>query len=124
MSTIKVDTIQTTGGTEVYTAKAWAVLNGVGSVSVTAGGNVSSMTDYGIGNYGVSYTSSFPDANYSWIGGTGYFTDGTKRACQIRSTANDGSSTDKTSSSTRFITGQTNQTVFFDTTAMNISVTR
>lgn len=66
MSTIKVDTIQTTGGTEVYTAKAWVNFNGTGAVAVRDSGNVSSITDNGTGDYTVNFSTSLSSANYSY----------------------------------------------------------
>ena len=66
MSTIKVNTIKDTSGTEVYTAKAWVNFNGTGTVAIRAAGNVSSITDNGTGNYTVNFTTAMADANYSW----------------------------------------------------------
>lgn len=67
MSTIKVNTIQTTGGVEVYTAKAWVNFNGTGTVAIRASGNVSSITDNGVGNYTVNLTTALSDTNYSVV---------------------------------------------------------
>ena len=67
MSTIKVNTIKDTSGTEVYTAKAWVNFNGTGTVAIRAAGNVSSITDNGAGNYTVNFTTAMPDANYSAV---------------------------------------------------------
>lgn len=68
MSTIKVNTIQTASGTEVYTAKAWVNFNGTGTVAINASGNVSSITDNGTGNYTLNFTTAMSDANYSFAG--------------------------------------------------------
>ena len=68
MSTIKVNTIQNTSGVEVYTVKAWVNFNGIGTVAIRDDGNVSSITDYNTGNYGISFSSSFSSANYSAAG--------------------------------------------------------
>jgi hypothetical protein len=65
MSTLKVNTIQNTSGTEVYTCKAWVNFNGTGTVAIRASGNVSSITDNGTGNYTVNFTTAMPDANYA-----------------------------------------------------------
>lgn len=69
MSTIKVDNLQTTGGAGLYPAKAWVNFNGTGTVSIRSDGNVSSLTDNGTGNYVVSFSSSFIDANYASTSG-------------------------------------------------------
>ena len=88
MSTIKVNTIKDTSGTEVYTAKAWVNFNGTGTVAIRAAGNVSSITDNGVGDYTVNFTTAMVDTNYSismTIGGTASaymsrdFSDGTAR---------------------------------------------
>jgi hypothetical protein len=65
MSTLKVNTIQNTSGVEVYTCKAWVNFNGQGTVSIRASGNVSSITDHGVGNYTVNFTTAMADVNYS-----------------------------------------------------------
>jgi len=87
MSTLKVNTIQTTSGVEVYTAKAWVNFNGTGTVAIRASGNVSSITDNGTGNYTVNFTTAMSDANYVGVFGCNdngntttfcYRTNGTK----------------------------------------------
>ena len=65
MSTVKVDTIKTTGNVEVYTCKAWVNFNGTGTPAIRASGNVSSITDNSTGNYYVNFTSSMSDVNYA-----------------------------------------------------------
>jgi hypothetical protein len=68
MSTIRVTTIATQAGVEVYTCKAWVNFNGTGTVAIRASGNVSSITDTGVGQYTVNLTTAMPDANYA-VGG-------------------------------------------------------
>ena len=70
MSTIKVDTIQDTSGNEQFTAKAWVNFNGTGTVAIRADGNVSSLTDYAVGVYGINYSSALADASYAPSGQT------------------------------------------------------
>lgn len=115
MSRIKVDAIETTGGVQVYPNRAWAVLDGTGVVSVTGSGNVSSLTDEGVGTYTLNYADAFSSANYALVGTAPNFPDGTKRAVNILGADNDGTATVKTTSATRMITGQTNTLTFFDT---------
>jgi hypothetical protein len=67
MSTIRVNTLQNTSGVEVYTAKAWVNFNGTGTVAIRASGNVSSITDGGVGNYSVNFTTAMTDTNYSVV---------------------------------------------------------
>lgn len=72
MSTIKVDSLQTTGGAGLYPAKAWVNFNGTGTVAIRRDGNVSSLSDYGTGNYGVNLSNNLSAANYSVGGVAGY----------------------------------------------------
>lgn len=71
MSTLRVNTLQTQAGVEVYTAKAWVNFNGTGTVAIRASGNVSSITDNGTGDYTINFASAMPDANYAITGATG-----------------------------------------------------
>lgn len=68
MSTLQVDTLQGTDGSPKYTARAWVNFNGTGVVAIRASGNVSSITDNGVGNYTVNFSTPMPDTNYCVIG--------------------------------------------------------
>lgn len=48
-----------------YGCRAWVNFNGTGTVAIRASGNVSSITDNGIGTYTVNFSNAMPDANYS-----------------------------------------------------------
>lgn len=50
-----------------YGCRAWVNFNGTGTVAIRASGNVSSITDNGVGNYTVNITNAMPDANYAVI---------------------------------------------------------
>ena len=52
------------GSAPVYAARAWVNFNGTGTVAIRASGNVSSITDVGVGQYTVNFTTALPDANY------------------------------------------------------------
>lgn len=54
-----------TDGTENYKCRAWVNFNGTGTVAIRASGNVSSITDNGVGDYTVNFTTAMPDANYA-----------------------------------------------------------
>jgi hypothetical protein len=51
-----------------YAVRAWVNFNGQGVVAIKGSGNVSSITDNGVGDYTVNYTTALPDANYSVSG--------------------------------------------------------
>lgn len=52
------------GSAPSYSARAWVNFNGTGTVAIRASGNVSSITDGGVGIYTVNFTNSMPDGNY------------------------------------------------------------
>jgi hypothetical protein len=53
-----------------YGCRAWVNFNGTGTVAIRGSGNVSSITDNGVGNYTVNFTTAMPDVNYS-VSGSG-----------------------------------------------------
>lgn len=57
--------LNATGDTPIYACRAWVNFNGTGTVAIRASGNVSSITDNGVGDYTVNFTTAMPDANYS-----------------------------------------------------------
>jgi hypothetical protein len=63
-----------TGSAPSYSARAWVNFNGTGTPSVTASGNVSSITDIGTGNYKANFTTAMSDANYTPV--LGYSVNG------------------------------------------------
>lgn len=72
MSTLRVNTIQNSGGTgspEINgLARAWVNFNGTGTVAIRASNNVTSITDNGTGDYTVNFTTAMPDASYAFTG--------------------------------------------------------
>jgi hypothetical protein len=54
-----------------YGCRAWVNFNGTGTVAIRASGNVSSITDNGVGDYTVNFTTALPDANYTVVHGAG-----------------------------------------------------
>jgi len=53
------------GTAPIYPCRAWVNFNGTGTVAIRASGNVSSITDNGVGYYSVNLTTAMPDANYA-----------------------------------------------------------
>lgn len=68
MSTLKTNLIQDLSGNTQYTCKAWVNFNGTGTVAIRASGNVSSITDNGVGDYTVNFITAMSDANYTTVG--------------------------------------------------------
>lgn len=52
------------GNPPLYACRAWVNFNGTGTVAVRASGNLSSITDNGVGNYTIAFSIPMPDANY------------------------------------------------------------
>ena len=72
MSTLKADTIQSTGGgaatlTKQHAQKSWLSYNHDGP-SVRDSFNVASVTDVATGRFEPAYTNSMSDANYAAYG--------------------------------------------------------
>lgn len=60
--------LNASGSAPVYACRAWINFNGTGTVAIRASGNVSSITDLGVGAYAINFISAMPDANYSTAG--------------------------------------------------------
>ena len=50
-----------------YGCRAWVKFNGTGTIAINGSGNVSSITDGGVGTYTVNITTAIVDANYSVV---------------------------------------------------------
>ena len=57
-----------------YGCRAWVNFNGQGTVAIRASGNVSSITDSGVGAYAINFSTAMPDANYSVVFGNEWST--------------------------------------------------
>ena len=68
MSTLKVDTLQTTSGDGLYPARSWVSFNGSGAVAILDDGGVSSITDITTGTYGTNLSPVMASANYAISG--------------------------------------------------------
>lgn len=60
--------LNASGSAPIYACRAWVIFNGTGTVSVLSGGNVSSITDNGVGDYTVNFSVAMPDALYCLSG--------------------------------------------------------
>lgn len=98
-----------------YGCRAWVNFNGTGTVAIRASGNVTSITDNGVGDYTVNFTTALPDANYSIQGSC------TNATAQGVSVALD-SGTTPTTSAVRIRTQSSASTI--DPTIVSISIVR
>jgi hypothetical protein len=62
------DAFNAGGSAPVYACRAWVNFNGTGTPAIRASGNVSSITDKGVGSYGINFVTPMPDVNYAVFG--------------------------------------------------------
>lgn len=72
-SEIKTDVLNASGNAPTFACRAWVNFDGTGTVAIRAAGNVSSITDNGVGDYTVNFATAMPDENYAAVGGIGSF---------------------------------------------------
>jgi len=63
--------LNASGSAPIYACRAWVNFNGTGTVAIRASGNVSSITDNGVGDYTVNFATGMQDANYNAVGCAG-----------------------------------------------------
>lgn len=61
--------LNATGSAPIYACRAWVNFNG-DTTTIRASGNVSSITDNGVGDYTVNFTTAMPDADYVVVNGS------------------------------------------------------
>lgn len=105
------------GAAPIYACRAWVNFDGTGTVAIRGSGNVSSITDDGVGNYTVNLATAMPDTNYTWAGGTSNSGTGPGGAsvCEY-------SSGGKTTTSLKIYTSLTN--AYFDSPNINVAIFR
>lgn len=59
-------------GDHLGVADAWLNMNGQGTIAIRDDHNISSITDYGTGQYGATFTNNMPNVNYSVTSGIGF----------------------------------------------------
>ena len=60
-----------TDAAPVFACRAWVNFNGTGTVAIRGSGNVSSITDNGVGDYTINFNTALPDGNYAFSGVAG-----------------------------------------------------
>lgn len=60
--------LNVTGNAPMFACRAWVNFNGTGTVAIRSSGNVSSITDNGVGNYTVNLSAPMQDLNYCVTG--------------------------------------------------------
>jgi len=60
--------LNATGDAPLFACRAFCNFDGTGTVNIRESGNVSSITDNGIGDYRINFATSMQDSNYSVAG--------------------------------------------------------
>lgn len=50
-----------------FGCRAWVNFNGTGTIAIRASGNITSITDQGVGDYRLNFTNAMPDLNYCTV---------------------------------------------------------
>lgn len=102
-----------------YGCRAWVNFNGTGTVAIRASGNVTSITDNGVGDYTVNFTTAMPDANYCTCYGGQFDAAGSGAAFAVFGLSRTASP--QTTGGVRVITGNTSLT---DIPIVNVAIFR
>ena len=78
--------LNASGTAPIYACRAWVNFNGTGTVAIISSRNVSSVTDNGVGDYTINFTTAMPDANYAIAFGGVEASDGTPIVTLLRMT--------------------------------------
>ena len=112
--------ITVSGSAPMYACRAWVNFNGTGVVSVIASGNVSSVTDNGVGDYTLNFATPMPNANYSISSGSTEYSDGTPIISSLRMSGT--TPLLKSTSAVRVSTRATSSTAFTDINNISVQV--
>lgn len=116
--------LNATGSAPIYACRAWVNFNGTGTVAIRGSGNVSSITDNGVGDYTVNFTTAMPDANYSAVvTNVGLVASDTRRNSVIAGAEGTGATT-MTTSAVRINVGNPASTSLSDNAVMNVNIFR
>tara|TARA_R110000803_G_scaffold37301_2_gene80352 strand:+ start:429 stop:821 length:393 start_codon:yes stop_codon:yes gene_type:complete len=128
MSTLKVNTLEeaTAGGATFYTAKAWVNIDARTTLSITASGNVSSVTDNSVGNYTINFDNTLSTAAYAPNGfGVGYSSTSLAKHATVTLDPSGAGTTvakTKTTSAVRILTGNSADGVVYDAGNTSLAV--
>lgn len=76
--------LSATGNAPMYACRAWVNFDGVGVVAINSSGNVSSITDNGVGDYTLNFATPMPNANYSISSSSTEYSDRTPMHVSLR----------------------------------------
>lgn len=113
---------QQSGEPPVYGCRAWVNFNGSGVVAINESGNVSSVTDNGVGDYTVNFLEPMQDKYYSVVtGGYRDDSDGSISNISLRGCVDDST---VTANGFRVLTANGLATAFLDFPVVTAAVFR
>lgn len=112
--------VQTTAATD--SIGAWVNFNGTGTVAIRSSKNVTSITDHGVGQYTVNFTTALPNADYAVVGDAAYYASGFTYSTSVApKMASATTFTTKTTTACRIYTGSNNDTELVDCQHVSVS---
>jgi len=118
------DELNATGAAPMFACRAWVNFNGTGTVAIRAGGNVSSITDNGVGDYTVNFATNMQDVNYAvTLATAGAAADNVSSAAVVSGSLAGGATT-KTTSALRINTGSPASGSLIDAAEINVAIFR
>jgi len=118
------DNLNATGSAPMFACRAWVNFNGTGTVAIRASGNVSSITDNGVGDYTINFATAMQDANYAVTLAAAGVTAGNVTTAVVVSGSHAGGAITKTTSALRINTGSSNNGSLADMAEINVAIFR
>jgi len=97
--------------------KAWVNFNGTGTVAIRASYNVTSITDNGVGDYTVNFTTAMADTNYCVVANSSLTANGARGSVWAETYAT-------STTTTRVITSSLSSPFFYDCVSVTVAVLR
>ena len=116
--------LNATGSAPMYACRAWVNFNGTGTVAIRASGNVSSITDNGVGDYTINFATDLEDANYILWGATNEAGETEGGSINIKSGGSASAPTLMTASAVRVVRRTTYYETLDDATQIHIGILR
>jgi len=110
--------------TTVYGCRSWVNFNGTGTVAIRDSGNVSSITDQGVGNYTVNFATNMPDVNYASVCSNGYIVSTGSQQFMFTVTAEDTHAVGTYNVSNRLVDNDAPTMAAADSTGVMVSIFR
>lgn len=117
--------ITASGSAPIYACRAWVNFDGVNN-TIAGSGNVSSITDNGVGDYTINFTIAMQDANYAISGNATQNSGSLSSSANILSLKNttNGVLANKSTTSFTIVTVDNSSDAYFDSNNVSVAVFR